>query len=55
MFFYLDVSQISKLEIKEGTKKELNEFIHEYYDDYSGLYLKSRDFLKNLMKIDSKE
>lgn len=55
LFFYLDVSQISKLEIKKETKKELNEFIHEYYDDYSGLYLKSRDFLKNLMKIDSKE
>ena len=55
LFFYLDVSQISKLEIKEETKKELNEFIHEYYDDYSGLYLKSREFLKNLMKIDSKE
>lgn len=55
MFIYLDISQITKLDIKKETKKELNEFITEYYDDYSGLYLKSRDFLKNLMKINSKE
>lgn len=54
MFIYLDIQQITKLDIKKETKKELNEFINEYYDEYSGLYLKSRTFLKNLAKIDEK-
>lgn len=54
MFIYLDMNQITKLDIKKETKKELNEFINEYYDQYSGLYLKTRSFLKNLAKIDDK-
>ena len=32
-------------------KRELNEFIDDYYDRYSGLYLKSKMFLKNLQNI----
>lgn len=51
MFVYVEISQISKLDIKPETKKELNEFISDYYEEYSGLYLKSRNFLKNLKKI----
>lgn len=51
MFCYVDISQITKLDIKQETMKELNEFITNYYDQYSGLYLKSRSFLKNLTKI----
>jgi len=54
MFIYLDINQITKLDIKLETKKELNEFITEYYEQYSGLYLKSKSFLKNLTKITSK-
>lgn len=51
MFFYVDVSKITKLELSSEIKKELNEFITDYYDQYSGLYLKSKNFLKNLSKI----
>lgn len=51
MLFYVDVSKITKLELNDETRKELNEFITEYYDQYSGLYLKSKSFLKNLSKI----
>ena len=32
-------------------KKELNLFITDYYERYSGLYLKSKDFLEILTKI----
>lgn len=52
MFFYLDLSKITKLEVKKETKKEISEFISEYYDKYSGLYLKSKTFLRNLKKLD---
>ncbi len=51
MFYYVDISKISKLEINENAKKEINEFIDEYYDKYTGLYLKSKKFLKTILKI----
>ena len=54
MFIYVDINQVTKLDIKKETKKEIEEFITDYYDQYSGLYLKSRSFLKNLTKIGNK-
>ena len=51
MFYYVDIDKISKLEISDNIKKELNRFIDDYYDRYSGLYLKTKQFLKNLQNI----
>ncbi len=51
MFFYVDISKITKLEVSDNIKEELSKFIYDYYDRYSGLYLKSREFLQNLEKI----
>ena len=51
MFYYVDIFKITKLEITENIKNELNDFIDDYYDRYSGLYLKSKEFLKNLEKL----
>ena len=51
MFYYVDISKITKLDIKDESLKELNEFINEYYDQYSGLYLKSKGFLESISKI----
>ena len=51
MFYYVDISKISKLDISDNIKRELNQFIDDYYDRYSGLYLKSKEFLKKLMLI----
>lgn len=51
MFYYIDISKISKLDISEEVKKEINTFLDEYYDQYTGLYLKSKSFLKGLNKI----
>lgn len=51
MFYYVDINKISKLEISDISKQELTEFIDDYYDRYSGLYLKSKEFLKNLNKL----
>lgn len=50
-FSYVDISKISKLEVSNETKLELDIFLEEYLEKYSGLYLKSRTFLKNLKKI----
>lgn len=51
MFCYVDISKISKLEISDKIKLEINEFLDEYYEKYTGLYLKTKDFLKNLNKL----
>ena len=51
MFYYVDINKITKLVVSDNIKKELNRFIDDYYDRYSGLYLKSKVFLKNLQNI----
>lgn len=51
LFYYVDINKISKLSISENIKTEVNEFLDNYYDNYTGLYLKSKNFLKNLAKL----
>lgn len=43
--YYVDISKITKLEIPNDVKIELDQFIDDYYDRYSGIYLKSKIFL----------
>ncbi len=50
MFYYVDISKISKLDLHYDTIKEINRFLDEYYDEYTGLYLQSKKFLKNISK-----
>ncbi len=51
MFCYVDISKISKLDISKNSKIEINNFLDDYYDRYTGLYLKSKNFIRNLQKI----
>lgn len=51
MFCYVDISKISKLNISDKVKLEINTFLDDYYDKYTGLYLKTKTFLKNLINI----
>lgn len=51
MFYYVDLSKITRIEISETIKKEIGMFIDEYYDRYSGLYLKSKSFLEKFSKL----
>ena len=54
MFYYVDISKIATLEINEKVQKELNTFLEEYYEKYTGLYLKSKNFLKNIHRLQIK-
>ena len=49
MYYYVDIKSISKLKISDKVKNEINRFLNTYYDRYTGLYLKSKDFLKKLL------
>ncbi len=51
MFFYVDISKITKLEVSDQTKNEINIFLNDYYDRYAGLYLKSKKFIRDLQKL----
>ena len=51
MLKYVDISKITKINISDEVKNEINNFIDDYYDRYTGLYLKSKEFLKKLIKI----
>lgn len=51
MFYYVDIAKISKLEVSEQSKNEINTFLNDYYDRYTGLYLKSKKFIRDLQKI----
>ena len=49
MYYYVDIKSISKLKISDKVKNEINHFLNIYYDRYTGLYLKSKDFLKKIL------
>ena len=48
MFYLVDISKITKLDISENILKELEEFINDYYERYSGIYLKSKTLLETI-------
>ena len=35
--------------IEDSLKNEINTFLNAYYDDFTGLYLKSKDFLRTIV------
>lgn len=50
-FNYLDISNISKFDVSDTILLEIAQFIDEYYELYTGIYLKSNKLLGILEKI----
>lgn len=48
MFYYVDINKIKELNIQDKNKLEINTFLEDYYTRYTGLYLKSKDFLNQI-------
>lgn len=48
LFYLLDLSRLGNISVKPETKAELKKVISAYYDEYSGLYLKTRKFLDQM-------
>jgi len=48
MYTLLDINKITKLDLEKDIISQVNNFIDMYYDKYTGLYLKSKEFLKKL-------
>ncbi len=51
LFYYLDLSRLGKISVKDETKKELHHVISAYYDEYSGLTLKTKRFLNQMEQL----
>lgn len=51
MYYLIDINSISDISIKKETANEINYFLDKYYERYTGLYLKSKDFLKKLNNL----
>ena len=48
MYYYVNIKGISAIKIEENIKETINKFLDIYYERYTGLYLNSKNFLKNL-------
>ena len=51
MFYYVDINNITKLDVSKEVSSEINRFLDDYYDRFTGLYLKSKDFIKKINQI----
>lgn len=51
MYYYVDIKNITKLDVSSEVTNEINTFLDDYYDRYTGLYMKSKDFIKKVNQI----
>ena len=51
IFYYFDLNRLGNISVKAETKAELKKVIDAYYDEYSGLYLKTKKFLEQLDQL----
>ena len=49
-YYFVDIDKISELKVKQTVIDEIESFITVYYKEYTGLYLKSKNFLNNVKK-----
>lgn len=47
-FFHIDVARLGQISVKEENRKQIRYVIDTLYDDYVGMYLKTKRFLKQL-------
>jgi DNA repair protein RecO (recombination protein O) len=52
LFYYLDLSRLGTISVKKETKQQLRSLIDAYYEEYSGIQLKSKKFLQQLSKLE---
>lgn len=48
IYYYVEIDSISDLKISSVVVNNINKILTDYYDRYTGLYLKSKDFLKSI-------
>ena len=54
MYLYVEIKNITKLDVCNEVTNEINRFLDDYYDRYTGLYIKSKDFIKQVNQMTQK-
>ena len=49
MYYYVNIKSITNIKIDDDIKKTINQFLDMYYEKYTGLFLNSKNFLKNIL------
>ena len=49
MYYLVDLNSISDLKISDIVINNINYFVNTYYDRYTGIYLKSKKFLEDML------
>ena len=42
MYYYVDLDKITKIDVNSKVNEEINKFLEDYYDRYTGIYLNSK-------------
>lgn len=48
MYYYVNIKSITDLKIDDDVKREIDFFLNNYYERYTGLYLNSKKFLQTI-------
>jgi len=51
LYHLVDINTIKELKISDKVINDINDIISSYYDDYTGIYIKSKDFIKRNINI----
>jgi DNA repair protein RecO (recombination protein O) len=51
LFYHFDLNRLGNVSVKDETKRQIRTALNAYYDEYGGIYLKSRRFLNQLDKF----
>ncbi|HOO68479.1 MAG TPA: DNA repair protein RecO [Bacilli bacterium] len=51
MYYYLNIDNITKIDIDKNIKEDINNFLTEYYNKNTGIYLNSKKFIEELKKL----
>ena len=51
MYYYVDLEKITKIDVNNKVNMEINKFLEDYYDRYTGIYLNSKKMLKNVIEL----
>ncbi len=49
LYYYVDINSITDLKISAEVVENINTILKEYYDRFTGLYLKSKEFLEKVV------
>jgi len=51
LYYYVDIKSINSLNVLDDIKYQINYFLDVFYDNYTSLYLKSKEFLKQFINV----